>query len=328
VSDLLDAVAATGLLSPARVVVVMLSGGRDSTCLLDLAVRIAGAPAVSALHLNYGLREAASEDEQACRVLCETLEVSLEVRRAGSDGVPPVPAAGNLQAWARDARYGAAAQVAGADADIAAGHTATDQVETILYRLASSPSRRALSGMRPRDGRLVRPLLSFTRAQTAAHCAARGLSWREDESNASDLYARSRIRHGLVPALESAHPAAQANVLALAEILRQEGEVLDELVDGVLGGGDEVPLATLRALAPALRRLVVQRLADAAVGGPAAGVARRADDVTAMSDTGTAALDLPHGVRAIAERGVVRFGRTPAMRGPAGGGRRLPTRAP
>ena len=72
-----------------------------------------------------------------------------------------------------------------AGADVAAGHTATDQVETILYRLASSPSRRALLGMRPREGRLVRPLLGVTRAQTAGHCRDRGLRWREDDSNAS-----------------------------------------------------------------------------------------------------------------------------------------------
>ena len=68
---------------------------------------------------------------------------------------------------------------------------------------------------------------AFTRAETAAHCRARGLEWRDDETNASGAYARNRIRHALVPALEQAHPAAQANVLALAEILAGEAEVLD-----------------------------------------------------------------------------------------------------
>ena len=197
------------------------------------------------------------------------------------------------------------------DADVAAGHTRSDQVETILYRLASSPSRRALLGMRPRDGALIRPLLPFTREQTAAYCRERGLRWRDDESNDSDAYARNRIRRELVPALERAHPAAQANVLALAEILREEAEVLDELVESVLEGRREIPLARLRELAPALRRLVVQRLADDAAGEPAAGVARRADEVAALSEHGTASLDLPHGVRATARDGVLRFGRTP-----------------
>ena len=306
-SQLLTRVREGGLLEPGRPVVVMYSGGRDSTCLLDVAVRIAGADAVSAVHVNYGLRAAADADERHCAELCGQLGVALDVRR------PVRPAAGgNLQAWARDQRYAAATELALArGADVAAGHTSSDQVETILYRLASSPSRRALLGMRRRDGRLIRPLLGFTREETARYCSERGLGWRDDETNESDTYARNRIRRELVPALERAHPAAQANVLALAEILRGEGDVLDELVESVLDGRREIAVAQLRELAPALRRLVVQRLADAAAGEPAAGVARRAEEIASLSEHATASLDLPHGVRATARNGVVRFGRTP-----------------
>jgi tRNA(Ile)-lysidine synthase len=210
-----DLLGRVDLLSPEREVVVLLSGGRDSTCLLDLAARIAGPQAVRALHVNYGLREAAEADEAHCRELCTTLGVSLEVRRASR------PETGNLQAWAREERYAAAAELsAPRQADIAAGHTATDQVETILYRLASSPSRRALLGMRPREGRLIRPLLGVTREETGAYCRWRGLEWREDESNTSDAYARVRVRESLVPALRAIHPAAEQNVLALAGIMR------------------------------------------------------------------------------------------------------------
>ncbi len=310
-SDLIDAVRAGGLLQEGRAVVVMYSGGRDSTCLLDLVVRVAGPAAVSALHVNYGLRAGADSDERHCAELCERLGVQLDVRRP----VRPADGGGNLQAWARDERYRAAADLAVArGADVAAGHTLSDQVETILYRIASSPSRRALLGMRSRDGALVRPLLGVTREQTGEYCREHGLRWRDDESNDSAAYARNRIRRELVPALERIHPAAQDNLLALAEILRGEAEVLDELVDGILAGRGEISVAAFRELSPALRRLVLQRLADDAVGGPAAGVARRADDVAAMPDRGRAALDLPSGVRATAEGGIVRFGRTPARR--------------
>jgi len=311
VSELERPATADGLLAAGRPVVVLYSGGRDSTCLLDLAVTVAGPAAVTALHVNYGLRPAADEDERHCRRTAGKLGIELGVHRPAA----PPPPTGNVQAWARVERYSAAERIARErDGDIAAGHTATDQVETVLYRLASSPSRRALLGMRPREGRLVRPLLGFTRAQTAAHCRARGLAWREDETNASDAYARNRIRHALVPALEQAHPAAQANVLALAEILAREGEVLDELVDSVLDGRDEVAVSVLRAQPPALQRLIVQRLADTAAGEPAAGVARRAGDVAALPGTGTASVDLPHRVRATADRGIVRFTRTPPLR--------------
>jgi tRNA(Ile)-lysidine synthase len=307
---LLETVLEEGLLAAGRPVVVLFSGGRDSTSLLDLAVRIAGVDAVSTLHLNYGLRDGAERDERHCASLCERLAVPLEIRRPGR------PERGNVQAWARDQRYQAAAQIALArGADVAAGHTATDQVETILYRLASSPSRRALLGMRPREGRLVRPLLGHTREETAAYCTARGLPWREDESNQMDTYARSRIRSTLVPALRQVHPAAEENVLALAAILRAEADVLDAAVDEVLQGRDEIPLARLRELPVALRALVVQRLADGAAGSPAPGAARRAEEVAALPDHGRAALDLPHGVRAMAERGVLRFAQTPPLAG-------------
>jgi len=191
-------------------------------------------------------------------------------------------------------------------------------VETILYRLASSPSRRALLGMRPREGSLIRPLLEFTRAQTAAHCTARGLAWREDASNGSPAFARGRIRAGLVPALREMHPAAEANVLALAEILRDEAAVLEAMVDDVLEAGRQVELQRLRALPVALARLVVQRLADDAHGAPAPGTARRVGELLALGDE--AALDLPHGVRAVVHRGVLRFEPQPPK--PAGHGAR------
>jgi tRNA(Ile)-lysidine synthase len=301
-----ERVAADGLLSRGGPVVALFSGGRDSTCLLDLAVSIAGAGAVTALHVNYGLRDAADDDERHCAGVCERLGVRLELRR------PRPPESGNIQAWARDERYGAASALAlQFDGDVASGHTATDQLETILYRLASSPSRRALLGMRPRDERLVRPLLSFTRSDTEAYCVARGLEWREDASNESHDYARGRIRTSLVPALRAVHPAAEQNVLALAAVLRDEAEVLDALVDEALTGAGEIPLVALRSMPPALRRLVVQRLADgAAAGGLAPGAARRAEEVAALRNGG--ALDIGSGVRASVRAGVLSFGRTPA----------------
>jgi len=77
-----------GLLARDRAVLVMLSGGRDSTCLLDVTVALMGAAAVSALHVNYGLRQAAAGDERHCRALCEQLAVELHVARAGGRALP------------------------------------------------------------------------------------------------------------------------------------------------------------------------------------------------------------------------------------------------
>ncbi|HEY1286654.1 MAG TPA: tRNA lysidine(34) synthetase TilS [Solirubrobacterales bacterium] len=304
---MLEAVAAAGMLPAGTAAVAMISGGRDSTCLLDIAARLLGADRVTALHVNYRLREDSDADQEHCEALCERLAVTLEIERPRRPEGP-----GNLQAWARDARYAAAARLAERlDAAVATGHTADDQVETILYRLASSPSRRALLGMRPRDGRLVRPLLAFTREQTTAYCRERGLEWRDDPTNAEASYARNRVRHGLAAALAEIHPAAASNVLRTAELLRAEAEVLDELVAAEIDGGGGSPrntitLERLAELPPALRRLVVQQLADRAAGRPVAGAARHAEEVAALRRTGTAMLDLGGGVRAIAERGVLR----------------------
>ncbi|HYQ79679.1 MAG TPA: tRNA lysidine(34) synthetase TilS [Solirubrobacterales bacterium] len=304
--ELLRRVEAGRLLAGPGPLLAMLSGGRDSVCMLDLAVRARGPEAVAALHVNYGLREEADEDERHCVAICQRLGVPLEVER------PQRPeGAGNLQAWARETRYAAAAQIAaGREATILTGHTADDQVETILYRLASSPSRRALLGMKPQDGRLARPLLGTTRAETTAYCEERGLAWRDDASNEEADYKRNLLRRDLVPALEAIHPAAKENVLRTAALLREEAELLGSLVDAELAGGEGVPAgaisqARFAELHPALRRLVLQRLADEAAGRPVAGAARFAEQVASLTRGGSA-LDLGSGVRAVLAGGVLR----------------------
>jgi tRNA(Ile)-lysidine synthase len=305
--ELLERVLASGLIAPPAPLLAMLSGGRDSVCMLDLATRARGAGEVTALHVDYGLREEAAEDERHCAELCERLGVALAVERPRREEGP-----GNLQAWAREARYAAAARLAEATgATILAGHTADDQVETILYRLASSPSRRALLGMRPQEDRLARPLLGTSREETTAYCEERGLGWRDDASNARPDFARNRLRQGLIPELTRIHPAARENVLRTAALLREEAELLDSLVDAELAGGGGVPPGTIRQerfaqLHPALRRLVLQRLADSAVGRPVPGAARFAEQVAGLRRTGSSMLDLGRGVRAVVEAGVLR----------------------
>jgi tRNA(Ile)-lysidine synthase len=322
--EICERVRASGLLPADGVggppVVAMFSGGRDSVCLLDLAVRICGARSVRALHVNYGLRAEAAEEERHCVELCERLGVALEVVRAQRPA-----GAGNLQAWARELRYGKAMGLAQeidarerperTDTVVATGHTATDQVETILYRLAASPGRRALLGMPPREGRLVRPLLELTREQTAGYCRARGLAWREDASNDSEQYARARVRNRLVPALDAVHPAARENVLRTARLLREEAEVLDDLVEGELGGASSVSLARLAELPAALARLVVVRLAEQAAGTyvPQAG-ARVREILDLARRGGRAELHVGGLVGAVIEDGRLRMVKLPPRR--------------
>jgi tRNA(Ile)-lysidine synthase len=292
---MIERVRATGLL--ARPVVVLLSGGRDSVCLLDVAVEL-GVP-VRALHVNYGLRAEAGEDEAYCRSLCASLGVELAVHRGGAPR-------GNVQAWAREVRYREAARFG---IDVAVGHTATDQAETVLYRLAASPGRRALLGMPERSGPIVRPLLAagVTRSETADWCRARGLEWREDSSNAASTRGRARELLGEL------HPAAVENVLRTAALLREEAAVLDALVDDVLAAG--VTQERLQALPRALGRLVLVRLAEDAGGTFVPGAADRLDEVIAA----------PEGADVAVGGGVDLVVRGGAVSARRGSGRRLPT---
>ena len=183
---------AESLIEPGGEVLCLVSGGADSTCLwhalgaLDYRV--------SALHVNHRQRgEESEEDARFCR---EAL--GAEVVEAGEPGMS--------EAELRDLRYSF-----GAGRLRATGHTASDQVETILYRLVASGGTRGIK-LKREDG-VVRPLLSLWRAETEAYCHAEGLSFRSDSSNADTI--RGLIRGEILPALRRLHPAAEENILAL-----------------------------------------------------------------------------------------------------------------
>ena len=271
-----ERVRAEGLLGESGQVVTMISGGRDSVCLLDVAVAVRGAERVRALHVNYGLRGRASYgDERYCAELCAQLGCGWS---SCASGRGRTRRRGNLQAWARELRYEVARRLAAElDAPVATGHTASDQVETILYRLAASPGRRALLGMAAREGWLVTAAAGRDARADGRVLRARGLAWRDDASNDESQFARARVRQLLVPALRAVHPAAEENVLRTAELLREETELLDGLVEAELAGRDEIAVARLAELPPALARLVVVRLAEDAAGElvPQAGAAWR-----------------------------------------------------
>ena len=180
------------LIPPGGAVTCLVSGGPDSTCLWH-ALRELGY-AVSALHVNHKLR--GEESEEDARFCHETL------------GAEVVEAPGRTEAELRELRYSFAP-----DRLRATGHTASDQVETILFRLASSGTT---SGIRVRrDDGVVRPLLAVWREETEAYCRAEGLAYRVDSSNQDT--ARGLIRSEILPALRRLHPAAERNILAALE---------------------------------------------------------------------------------------------------------------
>jgi tRNA(Ile)-lysidine synthase len=196
-------------------VTCLVSGGADSTCLWQ-ALRELGYR-VSAVHVNHGLRGAESEaDASFCRdVLGAEVIVAPPARR---------------EAELRDLRY---ALTAGRVLR-ATGHTASDQVETVLYRLAASGSTRGIK-VRREDG-VVRPLLTVWRDETEAYCRAHGLEYRTDSSNADSL--RGLIRDELVPLLRRLHPAAEQNLARLADERPRLPRALEDTLLSLLADRD------------------------------------------------------------------------------------------
>jgi tRNA(Ile)-lysidine synthase len=200
------------LIAPGGEVTCLVSGGADSTCLWH-ALRALGY-GVSALHVAHGLRGRESEeDARFCRELL------------GADVVER-PGTGLSEAGLRELRYGVAT-----DRLRATGHTASDQVETVLYRLVSSGSATGLK-VRREDG-VVRPLLPLWREETEAYCRAEGLVFRVDSSNPDTK--RGLMRAEILPLLERLHPAARRNLLRAAEERPRLSPELAELLASSVG---------------------------------------------------------------------------------------------
>ena len=209
------------LIEPGGDVLCLVSGGADSTCLHHVLRELGFR--VSALHVDHGLRGAESDEDAA---FC--------ARELGAD-VVAAPGAGKSEAALRDLRY-----AHGRGVLRATGHTLSDQVETILYRLVTSGNTRGVK-VRREDG-VVRPLLCLWREETEAYCRERDLQFRVDSSNAATV--RGLLRHEVLPALERIHPAARENILRSLDERRVLPPALAELLDASpgskrvdLGGG-------------------------------------------------------------------------------------------
>jgi tRNA(Ile)-lysidine synthase len=231
------------------------SGGADSTALLALA-REAGC-AVTAIHVDHGLRASSAEEATAAAALAAVLGVELDVRRVA------VAAGPNLEARARDARLAAL----GPDALL--GHTADDRAETVLINLLRGTGAAGLRAMSPAP---TRPILALRRSETRAACAHLGLVPVEDPSNADRRFVRNRIRHEVMPLLAD---VAGRDVVPLlvrtGELLCADGVALQQATEHFVTDDARV----LQALPADLAREVIRRwLAGAGVRADRAGVER------------------------------------------------------
>ncbi|HET6414291.1 MAG TPA: tRNA lysidine(34) synthetase TilS [Anaeromyxobacter sp.] len=235
-------------------VLVALSAGPDSTALLSAlaTLREAGeVEGVRALYVDHGLRAGSAEDGDEAGRTCLVLKVPFARVRV------EVPA-GNVQAQARRVRYLAlrAEALRTGATRIATGHTRSDQAETVLFRLLRGSGARGLSGIPPRRGRIVRPLIDRSREEVMAFLSDRGLAFREDPSNAAPRYARNRVRHELLPLARRLAPGAERALARAADLLRADERALKARARACAPAGEAECLRLLREPKAVQRRVV------------------------------------------------------------------------
>ena len=205
------------VLHPGERAMLMLSGGADSMALLAIvrnaARRLGLGLDLAALHVDYATRGADSvRDADIVARACNAAGVPLHVVR-----LERRLSGGDFQARARELRYREAralAEAHGYDAIVTA-HNRDDQAETVLYQLTKYATPRALAGMRPREGRLARPLLCLGATEIREYCRAAGIEYGEDVTNARPVYARNRLRLEVLPLLRAVNPRVVETLAAI-----------------------------------------------------------------------------------------------------------------
>jgi len=286
--------------TPVQTVLVAVSGGPDSICLLDALSRLIGwrpdglrasikqsgkqsgrfAGQLHLAHLHHGLRGKAA-DEDAVFVQARARDYGWPVTVGRIDARREAASMKlSLQAAARECRYRFLKETAervGASW-IAVAHTANDQAETLLLRLLRGSGPDGLAGMpMVREGRIVRPLLRVTREAVIDYLTRRGLSFRQDRSNEDRHYTRNRVRAELLPLLaRDYNPAIVARLAATARLLAEERQLVEELLagnwrEGLLAaepGRLIFDRTVISRQPPAVQRWWLRRALRLLVGGP------------------------------------------------------------
>lgn len=270
--DLVETVSATigrhRMLVGGEHVLVAVSGGPDSQCLLDVLRRLGQrfSLELSVAHFDHGTSEASAA--AGARVARMAADAGMEVHYVTASGL----AGPNFQARARDMRYRFFAEVAakaGAEL-IATGHTLDDRVETTLGRLVHGAGTEGLAGIPPVDRGRIRPLISCRRAETRAYCDTRGIWFVADPSNDDERFERARIRKRVLPVLEEGWGDGGIRAAAVsAERLREDAIGLRDVAERAyreLARPSDTEVRFAADVFAALPRALQRRLLEEAVG--------------------------------------------------------------
>ncbi len=261
-------------------VVVAVSGGPDSVCLLSVLHALAKDLELTlhVAHLDHRFRGAESAAE-ARFVEGLAKDLGIDATGEGRD-VPAYCAERGLsaQAGAREVRYAFLQQCAKATGArrIALGHTANDQAETLLMRLVRGAGISGLSAIPPVRENIIRPLIGITRHEVLAYLQGQGIDFRTDPSNRRPVYTRNRVRHEVLPVLERFNPRIIESLATAADLLRDENDAIEAMLPGIMlkvlyaeGGAVRIRREEFSRLLPALRRRVLRKAIELAAGDDA-----------------------------------------------------------
>ncbi|MBI2918467.1 MAG: tRNA lysidine(34) synthetase TilS [Chloroflexi bacterium] len=320
--------------------VVAVSGGPDSVCLLHALwqLRHEMGLQLNAAHLNHRLHAQAEPHARYVARLCQRL------------GVPAIVEAQDVATYrreyhlsleeaARRVRYTFLAEVAGQVGAgwVLTGHTADDQVETVLMHLLRGTGWVGVQGMAQAGpypyaaGQgigLLRPLLRASKAETGSYCRAAGLRPRQDPTNVELSPTRNRVRHQLLPALEAYNPRFREALLRVSAAAREQVALLDGLVDAIWRDAVSEDAEGLRIASDhllqqpqAVRQHLLRRAVERTAGSFTDFEAHHLERLVAALEAGAGKLiPLPHGLRATTRHHALYLARLPAAPLPALGG--------
>ena len=301
--------AAHAMLAPGNHILCAVSGGADSVCLLHWLKGRAAEDGftLTAAHFDHRLRGAESHRDAAfVEELCRAWKVPCAVGHGDVAGEARRRGTG-IEETARALRYDfleRTAEELGADL-IATAHNANDNVETMLLHLVRGSGLQGLTGIRPRQGKRIRPLLTTTRAEILAYLEAHRLPHVEDSTNADTAYARNRLRHQVIPLLEELNPALIQRLSDTVGYLRADNDYLTAQAMAAVRGAEPTVTGGLVLPADAIARSpdpIAVRAAAALLGRLGEHQYRSAHLLSvvdlARSGHPSGSVDLPHGLTA------------------------------
>ncbi|MCM1216663.1 MAG: tRNA lysidine(34) synthetase TilS [Lachnospiraceae bacterium] len=261
------------MISPHDHVILGVSGGADSVCLLFVLLEyVKRTPfQLSVVHVDHGIRPDAGEDAGYVEELCRKQGIPFYLVEADVKGCARREKCSEEDAGRR-LRYEAFRRIAeetGAE-KVAVAHNCNDRAETMLFHLFRGSGLKGLCGIRPVRREIIRPLLCLERREIEDYLTARRIAWRTDSTNETDDHARNRIRHHIFPYVEqeivrgcAAHMAQTADILAeTEEYMEQQARLAGESCVRKEEGRFEISVEAFRRLHPAIQKRLLHLLAE------------------------------------------------------------------